>query len=372
MEIEASPFIFDGPLPPTEVVGRDVELAALADRAARGRFTLLYGPRRYGKTSLIRRLRADAGDRDLVVVIVDLEGCQTVDDLGRRIADAYQQLPRTATGKLLAAGASALRALHPTVRTPVGSVDLGGSDPATTTVERLLRLPYDTAVKTETRVLIVFDEFQTVADIPNADATIRSQIQHQRDRVSYLFSGSERHLLMAIFADQARPLYGQAEQLRLGPLPAPAAIELVTAKFEATGRQPGAALPPLIENADGHPQRLAFLADSLWHQTPPGSIADEITWQAAMSRSLRIAEPELRAVEAALTAPQRKVVRLLAWAQPPTGAAAGRLGLGKGSAVAALGVLIERSIALPRDEARPARLVDPLLAAWTRSRQDQP
>lgn len=89
MEIEASPFIFDGPLPPTEVVGRDVELAALADRAARGRFTLLYAPRRYGKTSLIRRLQADAGDRDLVVVIVDLEGCQTVDDLGRRIADAY-------------------------------------------------------------------------------------------------------------------------------------------------------------------------------------------------------------------------------------------------------------------------------------------
>jgi hypothetical protein len=373
MEPEASPFIFDGPLPPADLVGRDVELAALRDRAARGRFTLLYAPRRYGKTSLIRRLQADTDDdRDLVVVIVDFEGCQTLDDLGRRIADAYQQLPRTATGKVLGAGASALLALRPTVRTPVGSIDLAGPNPAATTLERLLRLPRDAATKTGVRVLVVFDEFQAVADIANADAVFRSQIQHQRDSVSYLFSGSERHLLQAIFADRARPLYGQAEQLRLGPLPGEAAVELVTTKFAQTEREAGAGLLPLVGLVAGHPQRLAFLADALWHETPPGSVADETTWQAALARSLRVAEPELRAVETALTAPQRKLVRLLAWGEPPTGAAAGRLALGKGSASAALEVLVDRSVAMPRDDATPARLIDPLLAAWTRSRQPRP
>jgi hypothetical protein len=373
MEVEASPFIFDGPVPPADLVGRRAELAALRDRATRGRFTLLYAPRRYGKTSLIKRLQADTSDhRDLTTVIVDLEGCQTLGDLARRTADAYEQLPRSAIGKLLAVGASALRALHPTVRTPVGSIELAGTNPVERTVERLLRLPYEAAAKTGIRVLVVFDEFQAIADITNADAILRSQIQHQRQHVSYLFCGSERHVLDSIFSDQARPLYGQAEQLRLGPLPAEAAIELVTNKFTETGREPGTALAPLIGVADGHPQRLALLADALWHETAPAGIADETSWQAALERALRVSEPELQAVAAALSAPQRKIVRLLAWGEPPTGAAAGRLDLGKGSASAALKVLVERSITVARDDDGPARLIDPLFAAWIRRRQPAP
>lgn len=47
MEPQASPLVFDRPVPPEDLVGRDAELAVLADRARRGRFTLLYGPRRY-------------------------------------------------------------------------------------------------------------------------------------------------------------------------------------------------------------------------------------------------------------------------------------------------------------------------------------
>jgi len=373
MEIEASPFIFDGPLPPAEVVGRDDELAALRDRAARGRFVALYAPRRYGKTSLIGRLQADANrGQDLAVVVVDLEGCQVLDDLARRIADGYEQLPRTATGKFLAAGAAALRALRPTVDTPVGSVALAGPKPAASSTEKLLRLPREAAGKTGTRVLVVFDEFQTVANIANADAIIRSQIQYQRERVSYLFSGSERHLLRAIFADRARPLYGQAEQFHLGPLPPEAAVALVTGKFAETDREVGRALSPLVGLAAGHPQRLAFLADALWHQTGPGQSADETTWAAALTRALRAAEPELRAVDSSLTPQQRKVVRLLAFGEPATGVAASRLDLGKGSAAQALSVLIDRSIAVPRDEHGPARLIDPLLAAWTRARHQAP
>jgi AAA+ ATPase superfamily predicted ATPase len=76
--IETSPFVFEGPAPPDDVVGREAELAALADRAMHGRFVLLYGPRRYGKTSLIHRIRRDATrSGDLSVVLIDLMGVQT-------------------------------------------------------------------------------------------------------------------------------------------------------------------------------------------------------------------------------------------------------------------------------------------------------
>ena len=240
------------------------------------------------------------------------------------------------------------------------------------TLEGLLRLPYETATKTGARVLIVLDEFQAIADIAGADAVLRSQIQHQRDRVSYLFSGSERHLLNAIFADRARPLYGQAEQLRLGPLPPEAAVQLVTDKFSETDRQPGTALSHLVSLAGGHPQRLAFLADALWHQTPPGGVADETNWHAALTARLagRGAGAAGGRSGAQHSAAQGRAPSRLGRA--PTGAAAGRLNLGKGSAAAALAVLVERSVALARDDTGPARLIDPLLAAWVRSRQSAP
>ncbi len=374
MDPEPSPFIFDGPVPPEEVLGRDSELQALRRRAEIGRFTLLYAPRRFGKTSLIGRLRADAERSGaLAVVLADLEGCQTLDDLGRRLGDAYQLLPKTRVGELLAAGAVALRAVQPTASTPIGSLSLGGPAAAQSTFEHLLRLPLEAAQRTGTRVLVVFDEFQTVAEIRGADSVLRSQIQHQRQHVSYLFSGSERHLLLGIFSDQARPLYGQAEQLQLGPLPAEAAVALVSGKFAATGRDPGTTLESLVSAAQGHPQRLAFLADSLWHCTAAGGQADESTWNAALERALQAAGPEFVALDMALGLTQRKVLRLLAWGEPVTGAAAARLGLVKSSARKALESLVNRSLARPRETAdeRPV-LVDPLLAIWVRQRQGRP
>lgn len=75
------------------------------------------------------------------------------------------------------------------------------------------------AQRTGRRVLVVLDEFQAVAGVPPVDAVIRLVIQHQRERVSYLFAGSEQSLLDSLFSVRAAPrLYGQAERLVLPPL----------------------------------------------------------------------------------------------------------------------------------------------------------
>ncbi|MHB1502313.1 MAG: AAA family ATPase [Candidatus Dormibacteria bacterium] len=373
MDEHPSPFIFDGTIPPEEVVGRDAELAALRTRAQAGRFTLLYAPRRYGKTSLIGRLQHDS-DRsgDMFVIAVDLEGCQNIDDLTRRFAAAYNRLPRTTVGALLRAGATALQTFQPTIPTPLGSFSIAGAPPSAQVLERLLSLPLEAAEKTKSRILVVLDEFQAIASISNADSILRSQIQHQRRHVSYLFSGSERHVLHTIFNDIAKPLYGQAEQLQLGPLPTESAVLMVINKFESTGRDPGTALELLIKSAAGHPQRLAVLGDSLWHNTPPGEAADEGAWNTALAQALGTTQYEFVAMETALTPPQRRVVRLLAWGESATGAAAARLGLGKGSGAKALESLIAKSIASPRTEAAASHLIDPLFAIWIRSRQPRP
>ncbi len=364
-----SPFIFDGPLPPDDVVGRDEELATLRDRAAHGRFVLLHAPRRYGKTSLVHRLARDAAlDRDLAVVTVDLEGVLTLDDIARRFGQAYQRLPRSALGRTLSGALAALSSAGVSLSGGGVTIAPRAPDEAAPLLERLLALPHEAATKVGTRVLVVLDEFQAIAPVANADAVLRSQIQHQRDRVSYLFSGSEQSLLQAIFADRARPLYGQAEQVALGPLPGPVAADLVADRFAATGRDPGAALGPLIATAGGHPQRLAFLADSLWQVTDEDAVADTTTWAAALERALRRANAEFLALESGLPMTQRKLALLLALGEPPTGAAAARMGLSKGAARSAEAALLGKGHAHVPDGAPRATLVDPLYGAWLRHR----
>ncbi len=373
MQIETSPFVFDGPAPPSDVVGRSIEIAALTDRAMHGRFVLLYAPRRYGKTSLIHRIRRDALDaNELAVVLVDFLGVQTTEDMANRISQSFQSMPDSKF-------ASALRrkaGRHPELSAQLGmgpaSMRVRRPDrDAPRLLEELLRLPHTVAADIGMRALIVMDEFQAVAEVPNAEALIRATIQHQRDWLSYLFAGSEQSILTTIFGSQAAPLYGQAEQFRLGRLKNEDLADLIEGKFEATGRVMGGALPHLLDAARGHPQRATFLAHHTWEATEPGGTADEETWTQAFEAAMRRSKHEFIAVESGLEPGQRKMARLLAWGEPPYGAAAGRLGLPKGTATKAIAALERRSLAWrPYDE--ELELVDPLFAAWIRQRDPSP
>ena len=373
VQIETSPFVFDGPAPPGDVVGRDVEVAALTDRAMNGRFVLLYAPRRYGKTSLIHKVAHDAAATgDLMVILIDYLGVQTIDDLANRLAVAFRHLPGGAFANTLRKKASR----HPELSAEIGyagaSVSLGrGERSAPQLFEELLRLPYDVASDLDTRALIVFDEFQAVTDVANAEATIRSVIQHQRDRLSYLFAGSEQSILTSMFGTQAAPLYGQAEQFRLGRLYNDVLADLIEEKFETTGRSIGTALAPLLDVARGHPQRASFLAHHVWEATFPGTEADIDTWEAAFEEAMVRSQHEFVAVEAGLEPGQRKTARLLAWQEPLYGAAATRLDLPKGTATGAAQALEKRSLSW-RPFNEELELVDPLLAAWIRRRDPRP
>jgi hypothetical protein len=373
IESETSPFIFDAPVPPEDLVGRDQELAALRDRAHHGRFVLLYGPRRYGKTSLVHRLAAEAAEtRDLAVVVADLEGVLTLDDIARRIESAYRLLPEGRVRKAVTRAAAGLVDLG--VQIALGSVGLSATarrrDPqeATMVLERLLELPFEVGRGLGLRVLVVMDEFQAIGAVPNADAVLRSKIQHQREHVSYVFAGSEQGLLQAIFADRARPLYGQAEHLVLEPLKADALADLVGRKFDETGRDPGMALGPLLALGAGHPQRVALLAHHLWYVVGPGGTGDAADWLEAKARAVRAATPEFAAVWTGLSDGQRRVLRLVAHGEPLYGAAARRLSLAKSSATRAATALVDRSLVT----AAPARLIDPLLGEWVRTTQPAP
>jgi hypothetical protein len=368
IESSRNPFRYSEPVPPEELLDRDEEARALLETAVSGNNSRLVAPRRYGKTSLLARIAADARSQGWAAVYVDFFGVLTLDDIAQRIERAYVA---ELQGRLASWFAGVRRMLRPTLQVgggPLpGGVELTVDPQAEPPLVERLALPLRLYEKHGTRTLVIFDEFQDILAVKErADAVIRSEIQHHGDAASYVFAGSHVGMMRELFADRRRAFYGQAGSVDLPPLRADDIAEPLAARFEATGRGIGSALDPLLDIAAGHPQRTMLLAHALWDLTPEGETATEETWLAAYDRVMHEVRDELRAVWSALPASQRRVLAAVAEGREGIYAAGRRHGGSRGgAAVKATEALVDRGeVAEDPSTASGFRVIDPLLAAW--------
>lgn len=366
-----NPFVFSGPLDPEQMVDRDREADELAALASGGHWARLEAPRRYGKTTLLRRVLVEVERSGVVSALVDLEGVLSLGGIVIRIERAYS---RSLRGKARQAVDRLFRAwdLGLSLGAAGFAVELRANPrlDAESVLLRLLELPDELHARTGARVLVAFDEFQDLLRVEGADGVLRSVIQHQGESASYAFAGSAPGLMSRLFEDPSAPLLEQAVTVRLAPLPAGEVADYLTARFTATGRQPGGALDPLLRFCHGHPQRLMLLAHQLWRLTPDGGAADEETWLQAREVALDHAERVLRASYSALPTNEQRVAMALALSPGKPGEADVRalVGIGKGSVHAALRQLLGRGDAI--DTTDGPRLTDPLLELWLRDRME--
>lgn len=365
-----NPFRYSEPVPVEELLDRDDEAAKLLREAEQGTNTRLVAPRRFGKTSLLRRLEHDARNVGWATVYVDFFGVLTLADVAERIERAYTEQLQ---GNLAAWFAGVRRVLRPTFRAGGGpvpaSVDVSVSPDAEPPVLDRLAIPRRLQERHGTRTLVVFDEFQDVlAAGDRADAVIRSEIQHHGDAASYVFAGSHLGMMRELFGDRRRAFYGQAAPVDLPSLSFVDVAEYIGARFEQSGRGIGAALEPLLDLSLGHPQRTMLLAHLVWDLTPPGGAATEETWSSAYDRALVQVGDELRAIWTALPTGQRRALSAIADNSSSLYAGDRRHGGSRGGAVrTAVAALADRGeITADAGVATGHRVIDPLLAAWIR------
>jgi hypothetical protein len=364
-----NPFRYTEPVPPAELIDRDEEAEDLLRTAVAGNNSRLIAPRRYGKTSLLKRVIDDARSEGWAAVYVDFFGVLTLGDVAARIERGYA----TQLEGGLAAWFSGIRKrLRPTLRLVPeeqmpAELELSLDPQAEPPLLERLALPRRILDRTGQRTLVVFDEFQDVlAAKDRADATIRSEIQHHGDAASYVFAGSQLGMMRRLFADRRRALYGQARAVELDPLSPDDVAEDVHRRFATTNRNVGDALDLLLEAGAGHPQRTMLLANALWEELEPRETATEEHWFAAYERSMAELRDELRAIWTGLGTGQRRVLSAVADNRDGLYAGGRRHGGSRGGAVksairalADMGEVVED----PRTPTR-YRVVDPLLRQW--------
>ena len=360
--MDRSPFPYHGPLQPEQVIGREILAGDLAQRIVDRRLTALVGPRRYGKTSLLKRVAADLQAVGPEPVWVDLYQVTSMADLAgaidRGLAAVVGPVRRVLDS--IAAGMS--------LRLGVLSVQFSGGPSRRPDPVLSLRSLLEVLVRAGRRrdLFVVFDEFSGIANVEGGAGVLRTELQHHFQSLGIVFAGSEPSTMRMLFSDQAQPFFAQADLVEIGPLSDDAIRLIIERGFDSTGRSVGGVTSQIVEFADGHPQRAMQLADAVWRLVKPGDAADRQTWEAALAEVRAGVDAGSERFYGLLPIGQRKTLRAVAVGGSIYGTVASLLDLPPGTARDASQALIGNGF-LHRDR-QQLRVIDPLLADWLRRR----
>jgi len=214
-----NPFSYSGVVTGEAFCNRKPEMAALMRFIRDSQNILLYGHRRTGKSSLILNFlrRSSFKKSGVRSVTIDIYGTLSETDFIRTLYGGLTQIESSVDRLLRRMPSLKISfSIDPSTGSPVAIPGFKPSE-APIHLEAVMKI-YQSYAESK-RLLIVLDEFQEVAAYKEKgfEARLRKEIQ-QHDRISYLFSGSQTHLLQHMFGSTGRAFYKLARPFRLEPI----------------------------------------------------------------------------------------------------------------------------------------------------------
>lgn len=219
-------FVFDRLVDADNICNLRREQRALRAAVEHGRRVVVYGPRNYGKTSVVRNVTIEEFRRARkrhFVLFADLMGVRSMQSLARRLATGLQRsfaasFPAKGFMENVGRFLAALRpeiSLDPQTGNPSLSLHSRGRE-AGPGLEALWE--HIARIAEEVDSLIVLDEFQDVALVPEAPAQLRACLE-ALGAVPVLLLGSKRHMLTDLFAAPGAPLSEWGSELEFKSIP---------------------------------------------------------------------------------------------------------------------------------------------------------
>ena len=279
-----------------------------------GQNMVLQGERRRGKSSLVVKVVKDL--RGTGLLYIDLLGISSVSDFCRRVVDGIVGLDSSRS--FLQKTISMITSLRPLViidqdtGLPAISIDSrSASDPSSVTAVMSMIVAH----AKKRRICVVFDEFQDILDLPDANrvlAEMRSKIQFLPD-TAFVFLGSVRNQMSEIFAHPRSPFFKSALEVGIGEMSGPHFVNFLLKRFEKGRRKADADfIESLIRTLDGVPGDVQELCDALWSVTATGERVDASKLTAAYLYIFAHEGSSYETYLKLLTPLQRKTLRALA------------------------------------------------------------
>jgi len=274
-----NPFKYGKAVVGDDFIDREDELKELTSDLLSGQSVIIYSHRRLGKSSLILESFRRMEREDVITIYIDMYGVSSLNALiemmiRNSVSQSYNKIEKV--GKV---AGEFLKGLRPKFYLEEGQigVEVYREETNQKTLEEALNFPQKVAEKKDQRVIMAFDEFQEITNLDGVDIekTMRSVFQ-MHDRVSYLFVGSETHLLQDMFEDGDRPFYNFGKIKTLGKIPRDEFAEAVKEKFEDTGRSiRHSIIEKVLDFTEGHPYYTQQLCHELWYLSDEEALEEE-------------------------------------------------------------------------------------------------
>jgi hypothetical protein len=272
--VTGNPFVYGEVVPAEAFVDRVEELRRLVADLASGQKVFLISPRRYGKSSLIRRALATMARRGALTVEVTVSSCSSyvafLESYARALAAAETR------GRARPWIAEAIRSARTEIRySPPDSTSaptisfpgVTGDRDVSRLAPEVFALPARLAEARRRKVVVALDEFQAIAGFNggSVEHAMRAAVQHQRD-VGYVFAGSEPSLMERMLGPK-RPFYKAGPVIRLDKIPGDEFAAFIEMRFRRSGITPEANLgAAIVELAGNLPYDVQRLAHETWDE----------------------------------------------------------------------------------------------------------
>jgi len=273
MAIE-NPFVFGKAAEGTYFTDRIEDAKRLHANLTHGINTILISPRRWGKTSLVKKVIADINRPDIKPVFIDIFQCKSEYEFYHAFASAVIKQTSFRLDEWVETAKNFLSNISPKFSfgsDPMNDFSLSFEwNPKDDTETDILQLPEKIAQKKDVHLVICLDEFQQIADFSDTlkfQKKLRSVWQHQQN-VTYCMFGSKKHLMENIFNDKGMPFYKFGDMMFLKKIPTEEWVPFICAKFQETGKIISPELASKIceatENLSSYVQHLAWV---VWYKT---------------------------------------------------------------------------------------------------------
>jgi hypothetical protein len=358
---------------------REKELKELQSYAEGGANVVLFSPRRYGKTSLVKRIQKKLADKRAVTIFADFFGVASVDDVAMRLAKGVFAVTHS-KDPLWKKALKTIRSFRPVLKPDLGGGISLSVEPSSAGRSGLILLEEtmdsvaDFINTIHCSVHIALDEFQEIVILKESlqvEAAMRTRVQQKQ--ASYFFIGSRRRILLGIFNERQRPFFQSAINYPLKTLPVDELVEFIAEQFTKNKRKCNQNIARQLVSLVGcHPyysQKLAFFVYEL-----SGTVTEEAIHQ-GMEKLVLSEKPVFEAIIQPLSPHQRLLLQALAKEPTQKLLASDYIRnhrLGSVGGVQHSTRVVEDLDLIEKDEETGSwRVVDPVFAMWLRKQTEE-
>ncbi len=295
---------------------REEERANLKASIEAHEHIVMVAPRRYGKTSLIAQALKESKhpniNIDFFFVLTQTEVNRSIEAGVSKIVSELLPKTKAACNKLI----NTIRNYNPKLSINIlgQKVEISAPQKSEISISELLMALDKVAEKVRKTCVVVFDEFQQVGQLKENHA-IEASIRHAVERsmnTSYIFCGSNRHLLNEMFSDKSRPLYHLCDLMTIGRISNESYYKFLNKMAKKKWRQllDTDVIHEIVHLTENHSYHLNALCRRLWRDSKVPSISYvRNTWDRYVNKQRGWIETDL----SRLTLNRRKILTALAY-----------------------------------------------------------